>query len=101
MEIREIVSYHFDNLTENLEVSFKTLEDEDSVLRTDKISFDEIDSFGFSFLKESTDFYDDEDDEDDFDMFGLNEGYDEEELMSFLNEYYLVFPDRLPDSELY
>lgn len=101
MEIREIVSYHINNLTETLEVSFKTLEDEDSVLRTDKISFDEIDSFGFSFLKESTDFYDDEEDDDDFDMFGLDDGYDEDELMSFLNEYYLVFPDRLPDSELY
>lgn len=101
MEIREIVSYHFDNLSEILEVSFKTIEDEDSSFRTDKISFDEIDSFGFSFLNESSDFYDDDMDDDDLDIFGINEGYDEDELISFLNEYYLIFPDRLPDSELY
>lgn len=102
MEIREIVSYHFDNSSETLEVSFKTLDDDDSSVRTDKITFGEIDSFGFSFIKESSEFYDDDfEDDDDFDIFGMNEGYDEDELVSFLNEYYLIFPDRLPDSEQY
>jgi hypothetical protein len=101
MEIREIVSYHFDSSNEILEVSFKTLDDEDSSMKTDKITFEEIDSFGFSFLKESSDFYDDEDDDEVFDMFGIDEGYDEDELISFLNEYYMIFPDRLPVSEQY
>ena len=26
---------------------------------------------------------------------------DEEEIISFLNEYYLIYPDRLPDTQLY
>jgi hypothetical protein len=26
---------------------------------------------------------------------------DEEEIISFLNEYYLIYQDRLPDTQLY
>ena len=98
MEIREVVSYHFNNVTENLEINFKTIDDDDSVFRVDKIEFNEIDSFGFTFHKDSSDFFDEEENDDDLDLFG-DDGYDEEELKSFLNEYYLVFPERLPDIE--
>jgi hypothetical protein len=39
----------------------------------------------------------DDDEEDEFDDF---ETIDEDILLNFLNEYYVVYPDKLPKSEL-
>lgn len=97
MEIREITDYHLNMIKEVLEVSFRTLEDEEDVLRSDKIGFFELESFGFGSL---TSEIIDEDSEDDIDLYGFDDGYNEDEIISFLNEYYLIFPDRLPKSEL-
>ena len=56
-----------------------------------------------SLLKnESKDLWDDEEDDDD--VFGGYEedlDMDEEEIISFLNEYYLIYPKRLPEAQLY
>ena len=41
---------------------------------------------------------------DDDDIFGSYEDdldTDEEEIISFLNEYYLIYPKRLPEAQLY
>ena len=39
MEIKEIVSYFFNSEANILEVSFRTIEDNDEVLRTDNINY--------------------------------------------------------------
>jgi hypothetical protein len=49
--------------------------------------------------------FEEEEDGDDefFDEYSLNknESLDIHDLMSFLNEYYLVYPDQLPKKELF
>jgi hypothetical protein len=42
-----------------------------------------------------------EDDEDYFDTYKEEFEMDEEEIISFLNEYYLIYPKRLPGTQLY
>ena len=44
---------------------------------------------------------DEDDDEDYFDTYGEEFDMDEEEMISFLNEYYLIYPNRLPNTQLY
>lgn len=58
-------------------------------------------NFGYNLIQTDFDLFDgdeieeDEIEEDDF------ETIDEETLMTYLNEYYIVNPDRLPKSELF
>jgi hypothetical protein len=100
MEIKEIVSYYVDTENEVLEVYFRTTEDEDDVIRNDEIDLNETKDFAY-YLDVKID---------DFGI--LDEEYEEEfvdsdiviepdQIISFLNEYYTVFPDRLPKSELF
>jgi hypothetical protein len=56
MEIKEIVSYYFNNETNLVDVSFRTIEDEEDVVRIDTIDYSVIESYGlihinFSLLK--------------------------------------------------
>ncbi len=96
MEIIEIVSFHLNNFEQVLEVSFRTNNDTEDLIREDKIPFIEIEDFGYNFynytenseLTEEDEFYDD-------DLF-----VDENEILSFLNEYYLLFIDKLPKAEI-
>jgi hypothetical protein len=100
MEIREIIDYRINHLSENIEIDFRTIDDEDLIIRKDSILFSDLDSFGFGSLKTSIideSLNDDEDDE--FDIFGFGGYYDDEELLSFLNEYYLIYPERLPEKD--
>lgn len=99
MEIKEIVSYFLNNGSNILDISFRTIEDEDEVMRTDSIDYSIVESYGFDLITESFDFFDDdfEDDEINQDKVEL----DEDELIIFLNEYYTVNPSSLPKSEFY
>jgi len=103
MEIREIVSYYINNVTDTLEVSFRTLDDEDNQLRNDEIPVVEITAFGYDIIKSDSEFLDEFSDEDDdfFESFlSDNLDYiDHQELLSFLNEYYTIYQDKLPKSE--
>jgi hypothetical protein len=98
MEIREIISYYVNHLANNIEVKFKLSEDEDDEIRYDEIDLKEADDFGYKLIFEDFDFYD-EDDEDDNE--NLDEDVDEDELLSFLNEYYMIYPEKLPSKDLY
>lgn len=107
MEIREILSHFVNTNTSHLEVDFRIAEDSDDLVRTDSITFKEIKEFGFDFINELEDihenFSDDEEeytDEDDF-LFNFDETIDLDEVKSFLDEYYMVYPDRLPKAELF
>jgi hypothetical protein len=103
MEIKELVSYYINETSHMLEVTFRTLTDNDDEIRTDQIVLEEIETFGYNIsnnIKE--DFYDDDDEEfeDMFDDFEEEE-LDEDEIVSFLNEYYLIYPKKLPESQLF
>ena len=105
MEIREIVSYYINNAAETLEVSFRTLDDEDNQLRNDEIPIVEITAFGYDIIKSDSEFLDDfEEEDDDFFESFLSDDVDyidHQELLSFLNEYYTIYQDKLPKSELF
>ena len=97
MEIIEIITFHINKIEEVLEVSFRTNSDSEEECREGKIPFTEIDDFGYNFHTEiseysSSDEYEDIDD----DLF-----VDENEILSFLNEYYILFIDKLPKPELF
>jgi hypothetical protein len=106
MEIREIVSYYVNNAAETLEVSFRTLDDEDNQLRNDEIPIVEISAFGYNIIKSDSEFLDEFSDDNDDDFFEsfLSDDIDyidHQELLSFLNEYYTIYQDKLPKSELF
>jgi len=99
MEIRELVSYYVYEDTKRIEVTFRlTLDSEDEV-RNDIINLEEAEDFGYNLIEDNKDFFqfDDEDGEDEFDDFV---DVDEDSLISFLNEYYIVNPDKLPKTEM-
>ena len=99
MEIKEIVSYYFNNETNLVDVSFRTIEDEEDVVRIDTIDYSVIESYGFDLITESFDFFDDDLEEDSYEEVKIE--LDEDILISFLNEYYIVNPDSIPDVEFY
>lgn len=101
MEIKEIVSYFLNVDSNILDVSFRTIEDNDDVLRTDNINYSFVEDYGFELVTESFDFFDDEFEDDEF--YGESEKVelDENELVAFLNEYYTINPDSLPKAEFY
>ena len=95
MEIIEIITFDINKLEEVLEVTFRTNSDTEEECREAKIPFIEIDDFGYNFHTDmdefnSSDEYDDIDD----DLF-----IDENDVLSFLNEYYVLFTDKLPNPE--
>ena len=99
MEIKEIVSYYFNNETNLVDVSFRTIEDEEDVVRMDTIDYSVIESYGFDLITESFDFFDDDLEDDSYEEVKIE--LDEDILTSFLNEYYIVNPDSIPDVEFY
>ena len=99
MEIKEIVSYYFNNETNLVDVSFRTIEDEEDVVRIDTIDYSVVESYGFDLITDSFDFFDDDLEDELFEEVKIE--LDEDILTSFLNEYYIVNPDSIPDSEFY
>ena len=98
MEIKEIVSYYIHEKSRTLEVSFTLITDSEDEVRNDIISISEAEDFGYKLIQEDFDIFEEEDFEIEDDEF---ESVDEEILMSYLNEYYVVNPDRLPSPELF
>jgi hypothetical protein len=101
MEIKEIVSYFLNEDSNILEVSFRTIEDDEDVLRTDSIDYLLTKEYGFVLESDDFGFYDDEFEEDDLFEEKTTIELDEDELVSFLNEYYTINPDSLPKAESY
>jgi hypothetical protein len=93
MEVIEIISYHINHTDDTIIVEFRTNEETNFELRTDTIDLKEADDFGFNLINEDFDFF--EEDDEDLELDDINE----EELFSFLNEYYMIYPDRLPKKD--
>jgi hypothetical protein len=81
-----------------LEVSFRLSIDSDDEIRNDVINLDDSKEFGYKLIEESLDFFtfDEEIEEDEEDFQTI----DEDALLSFLNEFYIVYPDKLPKTEI-
>jgi hypothetical protein len=103
MEIKELESFYINETSQTLDVTFRILSDNDDEIRTDQVEIDETKTFGYDFVKKNTDelWIDDEDEEDLFVNYDEEFDMDEEEIISFLNEYYLIYPNRLPEPQLF
>jgi hypothetical protein len=102
MEIQELVYFYILEESRTIEVSFRLTTDGEDELRTDFIELSEAEDFGYNIITEDLDFMNDYmDDEDDMeedwsDVLNI----DEDNLISFLNEFYIINPDKLPKAEL-
>jgi len=106
MEIKELVSFFINETSQTLDVTFRLSIDGDDEIRTDQIELEETQSFGYNFedfkmddfrslFEGEDDDFEDDDFDDDF------EEVNEEEIISFLNEYYLIFPNKLPEADFF
>lgn len=102
MEIKELVSFYINETSQTLDVTFRIHSDNEDEIRTDQIELEESKTFGYILTQNKSDnFYEDEEEEEDyFDEF-FDEDFEEDEIISFLNEYYLIYPKRLPDTQLF
>lgn len=101
MEIKEIVSYSVLPSANILEVSFRTIDDTDEEIRNVQIEYSEVAEYGYELETETLDLFFEED-EDEYESEDDDKTeLDEDELISFLNEYFLVNPNRLPESTIF
>ncbi len=100
-EINELVSYFINEENQTLEVTFRFESDSEDEIRTDQIDLSESTTFGYNLIPNNTDFYNDRYDDEDDEFEEYYEAVDEDEVISFLNEYYLIYPNKLPKSELF
>ena len=102
MEIQELVYFYILEESRTIEVSFRLTTDGDDELRTDFIEISDSEDFGYNIITEDLDFMNDYiDDEDEMgedwsDILNI----DEDNLISFLNEFYVINPQKLPKAEL-
>ena len=94
MEIREIIETSVKEPI--IEVKFRLATDSDEVMRTVEFQLDEIEDYGYNILTEDFDLFDiddwdEEDDEFEYSDDEIDElNVDEDELISFMNEYFLI-----------
>ena len=104
MEIREIIETSVKEPI--IEVKFRLATDSDEVMRTVEFQLDEIEDYGYNILTEDFDLFDiddwdEEDDEFEYSDDEIDElNVDEEELIAFMNEYFLI-NDHVPPAELF
>jgi hypothetical protein len=103
MEIVEIISYSVNIKKNILEVSFRTMDDSDEVIREDRMDYSLVEEYGYQLEEEDFDlFFDIDDDEEYEEDLDIEEIFlDEDHLISFLNEYYTVNPKSLPKPDVY
>jgi hypothetical protein len=102
MEVIEIGNY-FVNVENNmLTVSFRMRGDDENSLREDVIEYSYLSEFGYNntLIIDEFDVFDDDLDDWEEDMFESDDVFiDDYDLLAFLNEYYVVFPNRIPTKE--
>ena len=99
MEIKEIISYNLNVEKNILEVTFRTIDDDEDVQREDHIDYGLVSEYGYELEMDSFDFFDDEDSDEN--VMSEDIELDEDSLISFLNEYYLLNPKSYPKREIY
>lgn len=97
MEVQEVIFYYLHEDTNILEIQFRLTIDSEEEVRIDHIDLMEADDFGYNLVLESLEF--DEDEDEDF-FWSDSASIDEDNLIEFLNEYYIVKPEKLPKTEL-
>jgi hypothetical protein len=98
MEIQELIFHYLHENTTIIEVQFRLSIDSDDEIRTDMVDLNEASDFGYELITED---FDSQDDEEEDDFYWLDSpSVDEDNLILFLNEYYVINPEKLPKPEL-
>lgn len=104
MEILEIYHYEVSEQLKNVEITFRLTVDGEDESRVATFDFDVLEDYGIEikdqiedFVFESEEYADDFNDDDEDYLIIL----DEDEIISFLNEYYTVNPDHLPEKTFF
>ncbi len=58
MEIKEILSYYFDQDTKRIDVSFRLTIDSDDEIRQDILKIEEAKEFGYDIITEENEYFD-------------------------------------------
>jgi hypothetical protein len=104
MEVREIVETIIREPV--LEVRFRMDVDGDDVIRVKEFIINEIDDYGYNVITEDFDIFEDIEWTDDDDDYEYNDDdpsemeVDEDELISFMNEFFMISGD-IPDPEFF
>jgi hypothetical protein len=98
MEVSELIFYYLHEIDNTIEVQFRLITDSEEEIRLDIINLSDVNDFGFDLILEDHDMGDEEEDDEFF--WGESTSIDEDNLISFLNEYYIVYPDKLPKIDL-
>jgi len=99
MEVCEIISHHINKVQNLINVEFRLIDDEDEVVREDVIEYSFFKEFGYDKTNDLN-IYEiiseevDEWENDDYDYIT-----NEDDLLSFLNEYYIIYPKKLPKQQ--
>lgn len=99
MELQELIFFYLHENTNTIEVQFRLSIDSDEEIRTDLIDLSEASDFGYELLMEDYDLHESDEEEEEF--FWLESPtVDEDNLITYLNEFYVINPDKLPKPEL-
>ena len=99
MELQELIFFYLHENTNTIEVQFRLSIDSDEEMRTDLIDLIEASDFGYELLMEDYDLNESDEEEEEFFWFE-SPTVDEDNLISYLNEYYIINSDKLPKPEL-
>jgi hypothetical protein len=99
MEVVDVYSHHIDKTQNLITVEFKVLGDDDDMVREDFIEYNFFEEFGYDNQKDMSIFESVLEEEDEW--YDDNYTYieNEDKLISFLNEYYIVYPNKLPKAQ--
>ena len=100
MQVKELITFYVNELSNTLDVTFRLETDGEEEIRNDSILIETVSEFGYNFLKNNED-YNDEDGEDIFERYYMDDPYfiEEDEVILFLNEYYMINIQKLPPVE--
>jgi hypothetical protein len=98
MEVIEILNHYIDKTQNVINVEFRMFCDDEDIIREDFIEYSFFEEFGYDDKKDFGVFETllEEEDEwgDDYDYI-----HNESSLLSFLNEYYMIYPKKIPKPE--
>lgn len=99
MEVVDIISHHIDKTQNLIIVEFRMMGDDDDVVREDFIEYSYFEEFGFDKSKDFEIFESLVDEADEWGDDDVEYIDDDDTLTSFLNEYYVVYPKKIPKQE--
>jgi len=99
MEVIDILSHYIDKTQNLIIVEFRMMGDDDEVVREDFIEYSYFEEFGFDKNKNFEIFESLIEEGDEWEDQDVDYISDESSLINFLNEYYVVYPKKIPKPE--